>query len=156
MASNTLGSILNNMGVDILRQLFRFPIYVVYQQVHGGTIWQYQKKAFLGKIFWRPSTQTRRSRQVLLKALIDENGHHQKESLFCGDYQRPFWQVLVFARHFECSLYLGETGRWRINVITSVDIDTSEKMRGGELRVIRMSEHLDRLKSAFPGQYESL
>ena len=142
-ASNTLGSIMNNMGVDIYVNSFdsHDMLYANRSMVepYGGI------EHFWGKKCWEAlySDKTGECEFCPKRHLIDENGHPTK--VYSWDYQRPFdkcW-FRVFSAAF--AWVDGQMA----HVITSVDIDHQKKIEE-ELRVAKdKAEHLDRLKSAF-------
>ena len=142
-ASNTLGSIMNNMGVDIYVNSFdsHDMLYANRSMVepYGGI------EHFWGKKCWEAlySDKTEECEFCPKRHLIDENGHPTK--VYSWDYQRPFdkcW-FRVFSAAF--AWVDGQMA----HVITSVDIDHQKKIEE-ELRVAKdKAEHLDRLKSAF-------
>ena len=142
-ASNTLGSIMNNMGVDIYVNSFdsHDMLYANRSMVepYGGI------EHFWGKKCWEAlySDKTGECEFCPKRHLIDENGHPTK--VYSWDYQRPFdkcW-FRVFSAAFA---WVDEQ---MAHVITSVDIDHQKKIEE-ELRVAKdKAEHLDRLKSAF-------
>ena len=142
-ASNTLGSIMNNMGVDIYVNSFdsHDMLYANASMAapYGGI------KHFEGKKCWQAlyTDKTGECEFCPKRHLIDENGLPTK--VYSWDYQRPFDQCWfrVFSAAFP----------WidgqMAHVITSVDIDHQKKIEE-ELRVAKdKAEHLDRLKSAF-------
>lgn len=142
-ASNTLGSIMNNMGVDIYVNSFdsHDMLYANRSMVepYGGI------EHFWGKKCWEAlySDKVGECEFCPKRHLIDENGHPTK--VYSWDYQRPFdkcW-FRVFSAAF--AWVDGQMA----HVITSVDIDHQKKIEE-ELRVAKdKAEHLDRLKSAF-------
>ena len=142
-ASNTLGSIMNNMGVDIYVNSFESHDMLYANrsmaEPYGGI------EHFWGKKCWEAlySDKTGECEFCPKRHLIDENGHPTK--VYSWDYQRPFdkcW-FRVFSAAF--AWVDGQMA----HVITSVDIDHQKKIEE-ELRVAKdKAEHLDRLKSAF-------
>lgn len=142
-ASNTLGSIMNNMGVDIYVNSFdsHDMLYANESMAapYGGI------KHFRGKKCWQAlyKDKTGECEFCPKRHLIDENG--QPTRVYSWDYQRPFdkcW-FRVFSAAFP----------WidgqMAHVITSVDIDHQKKIEE-ELRIAKeKAENLDRLKSAF-------
>lgn len=142
-ASNTLGSIMNNMGVDIYVNSFdsHDMLYANESMAapYGGI------KHFEGKKCWQAlyTDKTGECEFCPKRHLIDENGLPTK--VYSWDYQRPFdkcW-FRVFSAAFP----------WidgqMAHVITSVDIDHQKKTEE-ELRIAKeKAENLDRLKSAF-------
>lgn len=142
-ASNTLGSIMNNMGVDIYVNSFdsHDMLYANASMAapYGGI------KHFEGKKCWQAlyTDKTGECEFCPKRHLIDENGLPTK--VYSWDYQRPFDQCWfrVFSAAFP----------WidgqMAHVITSVDIDHQKKIEE-ELRIAKdKAENLDRLKSAF-------
>ena len=142
-ASNTLGSIMNNMGVDIYVNSFdshdmlyanesMAAPYGGIEHFEGKKCWQALYKDKTGECEFCPK-----------KHLIDENG--QPTKVYSWDYQRPFdkcW-FRVFSAAF--AWIDGQIA----HVITSVDIN-HQKTIEEELRVAKeKAENLDRLKSAF-------
>ena len=142
-ASNTLGSIMNNMGVDIYVNSFdsHDMLYVNESMAapYGGI------EHFEGKKCWQAlyKDKTGECEFCPKKHLIDENG--QPTKVYSWDYQRPFdkcW-FRVFSAAF--AWIDGQIA----HVITSVDIN-HQKTIEEELRVAKeKAENLDRLKSAF-------
>ena len=142
-ASNTLGSIMNNMGVDIYVNSFdsHDMLYANASMAapYGGI------RHFEGKKCWQAlyTDKTGECEFCPKRHLIDENG--QPTRVYSWDYQRPFdkcW-FRVFSAAFP----------WidgqMAHVITSVDIDHQKKIEE-ELRIAKeKAENLDRLKSAF-------
>lgn len=142
-ASKTLGSIMNNMGVDIYVNSFdsHDMLYANESMAapYGGI------KHFEGKKCWQAlyTDKTGECEFCPKKHLIDENGLPTK--VYSWDYQRPFdkcW-FRVFSAAF--AWIDGQMA----HVITSVDIDHQKKIEE-ELRIAKdKAENLDRLKSAF-------
>lgn len=142
-ASNTLGSIMNNMGVDIYVNSFdsHDMLYANASMAapYGGI------RHFEGKKCWQAlyTDKTGECEFCPKRHLIDESG--QPTRVYSWDYQRPFdkcW-FRVFSAAFP----------WidgqMAHVITSVDIDHQKKIEE-ELRIAKeKAENLDRLKSAF-------
>lgn len=142
-ASNTLGSIMNNMGVDIYVNSFdsHDMLYANESMAapYGGI------GHFGGKKCWQAlyTDKTGECEFCPKRHLIDESGLPTK--VYSWDYQRPFdkcW-FRVFSAAFP----------WidgqMAHVITSVDIDHQKKTEE-ELRIAKdKAENLDRLKSAF-------
>lgn len=142
-ASKTLGSIMNNMGVDIYVNSFdsHDMLYANESMAapYGGI------KHFEGKKCWEALYTDKKGECEFCpkKHLIDENGLPTK--VYSWDYQRPFdkcW-FRVFSAAF--AWIDGQMA----HVITSVDID-HQKTIEEELRIAKeKAENLDRLKSAF-------
>ena len=142
-ASNTLGSIMNNMGVDIYVNSFdsHDMLYANKSMAapYGGI------EHFIGKKCWEALYTDKKGECEFCpkKHLIDENG--QPTKVYSWDYQRPFdkcW-FRVFSAAF--AWVDGQMA----HVITSVDIDHQKKIEE-ELRIAKdKAEHLDLLKSAF-------
>ena len=142
-ASNTLGSIMNNMGVDIYVNSFdtHEMLYANASMAapYGGA------EHFKGKKCWEALYTDKKGECEFCpkRHLIDENG--QPTKVYSWDYQRPFdgcW-FRVFSAAF--AWIDGQMA----HVITSVDIDHQKKIEE-ELRIAKdKAEHLDRLKSAF-------
>ncbi|MBD9180555.1 MAG: sensor histidine kinase [Odoribacter splanchnicus] len=142
-ASNTLGSIMNNMGVDIYVNSFdsHDMLYANKSMAdpYGGI------EHFEGKKCWEALYTDKKGECEFCpkKHLIDENG--QPTKVYSWDYQRPFdkcW-FRVFSAAF--AWIDGQMA----HVITSVDIDHQKKIEE-ELRIAKdKAEHLDLLKSAF-------
>ena len=142
-ASNTLGSIMNNMGVDIYVNSFdsHDMLYANKSMAdpYGGI------EHFEGKKCWEALYTDKKGECEFCpkKHLIDENG--QPTKVYSWDYQRPFdkcW-FRVFSAAF--AWIDGQIA----HVITSVDIN-HQKTIEEELRVAKeKAENLDRLKSAF-------
>ncbi|WP_455970961.1 sensor histidine kinase [Bacteroides congonensis] len=142
-ASKTLGSIMNNMGVDIYVNSFdsHDMLYANESMAapYGGI------KHFEGKKCWEALYTDKKGECEFCpkKHLIDENGLPTK--VYSWDYQRPFdkcW-FRVFSAAF--AWIDGQMA----HVITSVDID-HQKTIEEELRIAKeRAENLDRLKSAF-------
>lgn len=142
-ASNTLGSIMNNMGVDIYVNSFdsHDMLYANKSMAapYGGI------EHFKGKKCWEALYTDKKGECEFCpkKHLIDENGHPTK--VYSWDYQRPFDQC--WFRVFSAA-FAWVDGQMA-HVITSVDIDQQKKIEE-ELRIAKdKAEHLDRLKSAF-------
>lgn len=142
-ASKTLGSIMNNMGVDIYVNSFdsHDMLYANESMAapYGGV------QHFEGKKCWEALYTDKKGECEFCpkKHLIDENGLPTK--VYSWDYQRPFdkcW-FRVFSAAF--AWIDGQMA----HVITSVDID-HQKTIEEELRIAKeKAENLDRLKSAF-------
>lgn len=142
-ASKTLGSIMNNMGVDIYVNSFdsHDMLYANESMAapYGGI------EHFEGKKCWQAlyTDKTGECEFCPKRHLIDENGLPTK--VYSWDYQRPFdkcW-FRVFSAAF--AWIDGQMA----HVITSVDIDHQKKIVE-ELRIAKeKAENLDRLKSAF-------
>lgn len=142
-ASKTLGSIMNNMGVDIYVNSFdsHDMLYANESMAapYGGI------KHFEGKKCWEALYTDKKGECEFCpkKHLIDDNGLPTK--VYSWDYQRPFdkcW-FRVFSAAF--AWIDGQMA----HVITSVDID-HQKTIEEELRIAKeKAENLDRLKSAF-------
>lgn len=142
-ASNTLGSIMNNMGVDIYVNSFdsHDMLYANKSMAdpYGGI------EHFEGKKCWEALYTDKKGECEFCpkKHLIDENG--QPTKVYSWDYQRPFdkcW-FRVFSAAF--AWIDGQMA----HVITSVDIDHQKKIEE-ELTIAKeKAEHLDLLKSAF-------
>lgn len=142
-ASKTLGSIMNNMGVDIYVNSFdsHDMLYANESMAapYGGVL------HFEGKKCWEALYTDKKGECEFCpkKHLIDENGLPTK--VYSWDYQRPFdkcW-FRVFSAAF--AWIDGQMA----HVITSVDID-HQKTIEEELRIAKeKAENLDRLKSAF-------
>ena len=142
-ASKTLGSIMNNMGVDIYVNSFdsHDMLYANESMAapYGGI------EHFEGKKCWQAlyTDKTGECEFCPKRHLIDENGLPTK--VYSWDYQRPFdkcW-FRVFSAAF--AWIDGQMA----HVITSVDIDHQKKIEE-ELRIAKeKAENLDRLKSAF-------
>lgn len=142
-ASNTLGSIMNNMGVDIYVNSFdsHDMLYANESMAapYGGI------EHFRGKKCWEALYTDKKGECDFCpkRHLIDENG--QPTKVYSWDYQRPFdkcW-FRVFSAAF--AWIDGQMA----HVITSVDINHQKKTEE-ELRIAKdKAEHLDRLKSAF-------
>ena len=142
-ASNTLGSIMNNMGVDIYVNSFdtHEMLYVneTMATPYGGF------SHFKGKKCWEALYTDKKGECEFCpkKHLIDENG--QPTNVYSWDYQRPFdkcW-FRVFSAAF--AWIDGQMA----HVITSVDINHQKQIEE-ELRIAKeKAENLDRLKSAF-------
>ncbi|MEL5893119.1 HAMP domain-containing sensor histidine kinase [Bacteroides sp. GD17] len=142
-ASNTLSSIMNNMGVDIYVNSFdsHDMLYANESMAapYGGI------EHFRGKKCWEALYTDKKGECEFCpkKHLIDENG--QPTKVYSWDYQRPFdkcW-FRVFSAAF--AWIDGQMA----HVITSVDIDHQKKIEE-ELRIAKdKAENLDRLKSAF-------
>nr|WP_278580359.1 HAMP domain-containing sensor histidine kinase [Bacteroides intestinalis] len=142
-ASNTLGSIMNNMGVDIYVNSFdsHDMLYANASMAapYGG-IRHFEEKKCWQALY---TDKTGECEFCPKRHLIDENG--QPTRVYSWDYQRPFdkcW-FRVFSAAFP----------WidgqMAHVITSVDIDHQKKIEE-ELRIAKeKAENLDRLKSAF-------
>ena len=142
-ASNTLGSIMNNMGVDIYVNSFdsHDMLYANASMAapYGGI------KHFEGKKCWQAlyTDKTGECEFCPKRHLIDENGLPTK--VYSWDYQRPFDQCWfrVFSAAFP----------WidgqMAHVITSVDIDHQKKIEEELIIAKDKAENLDRLKSAF-------
>lgn len=142
-ASNTLSSIMNNMGVDIYVNSFdsHDMLYVNESMAapYGGI------EYFKGKKCWEALYTDKKGECDFCpkRHLIDENG--QPTKVYSWDYQRPFDQCWfrVFSAAF--AWIDGQMA----HVITSVDINHQKKTEE-ELRIAKdKAEHLDRLKSAF-------
>lgn len=142
-ASKTLGSIMNNMGVDIYVNSFESHDMLYANESmaapYGGV------EHFEGKKCWQAlyKDKTGECEFCPKKHLIDENGNPTK--VYSWDYQRPFdkcW-FRVFSAAF--AWIDGQIA----HVITSVDIN-HQKTIEEELRIAKeKAENLDRLKSAF-------
>ena len=142
-ASKTLGSIMNNMGVDIYVNSFDSHDMLYANEAmaapYGGI------EHFEGKKCWQAlyTDKTGECEFCPKRHLIDENGLPTK--VYSWDYQRPFdkcW-FRVFSAAF--AWIDGQMA----HVITSVDIDHQKKIEE-ELRIAKeKAENLDRLKSAF-------
>lgn len=142
-ASNTLGSIMNNMGVDIYVNSFdsHDMLYANESMAapYGGI------GHFRGKKCWQAlyKDKTGECEFCPKKHLVDENG--QPTKVYSWDYQRPFdkcW-FRVFSAAF--AWIDGQIA----HVITSVDINHQKRIEE-ELRIAKeKAENLDRLKSAF-------
>ena len=142
-ASKTLGSIMNNMGVEMNVNSFdsHDMLYANESMAapYGGI------KHFEGKKCWEALYTDKKGECEFCpkKHLIDENGLPTK--VYSWDYQRPFdkcW-FRVFSAAF--AWIDGQMA----HVITSVDID-HQKTIEEELRIAKeKAENLDRLKSAF-------
>ena len=142
-ASKTLGSIMNNMGVDIYVNSFdsHDMLYANESMAapYGGI------EHFEGKKCWQAlyTDKTGECEFCPKRHLIDENGLPTK--VYSWDSQRPFdkcW-FRVFSAAF--AWIDGQMA----HVITSVDIDHQKKIEE-ELRIAKeKAENLDRLKSAF-------
>ncbi|WP_455585318.1 sensor histidine kinase [Bacteroides sp.] len=142
-ASKTLGSIMNNMGVDIYVNSFdsHDMLYANESMAapYGGI------KHFEGKKCWQAlyTDKTGECEFCPKKHLIDENGLPTK--VYSWDYQRPFdkcW-FRVFSAAF--AWIDGQMA----HVITSVDIDHQKKIEEELIIAKEKAENLDRLKSAF-------
>lgn len=142
-ASNTLSSIMNNMGVDIYVNSFdsHDMLYANESMAapYGGI------EHFRGKKCWQAlyKDKTCECEFCPKKHLIDENG--QPTKVYSWDYQRPFdkcW-FRVFSAAF--AWIDGQMA----HVITSVDIDHRKKIEEELLIAKEKAENLDRLKSAF-------
>lgn len=142
-ASNTLSSIMNNMGVDIYVNSFdsHDMLYANESMAapYGGI------EHFKGKKCWETlyTDKTGECEFCPKRHLIDENG--QPTKVYSWDYQRPFdkcW-FRVFSAAF--AWIDGQMA----HVITSVDIDHQKKIEEELIVAKEKAENLDRLKSAF-------
>lgn len=142
-SSNTLCSIMNNMGVDIYVNSFdsHDMLYANESMAapYGGL------EHFKGKKCWEAlyTDKTGECEFCPKRHLIDENG--QPTKVYSWDYQRPFdkcW-FRVFSAAFAW------TDGQMAHVITSVDIDHQKKIEEELIVAKEKAENLDRLKSAF-------
>lgn len=142
-ASNTLSSIMNNMGVDIY--VNSFDSHDMLYANESMTAPYGDIKDFVGKKCWEILYTDKKGECEFCpkKHLIDENG--QPTKVYSWDYQRPFdkcW-FRVFSAAF--AWVDGQMA----HVITSVDINHQKQIEE-ELRIAKeKAENLDRLKSAF-------
>lgn len=142
-ASNTLGSIMNNMGVDIYVNSFdsHDMLYANESMAapYGGI------EHFRGKKCWEALYTDKKGECDFCpkKHLIDEKG--QPTKVYSWDYQRPFDKCWFRVFSAASAWIDGQMA----HVITSVDIDHQKKTEE-ELRIAKeKAEHLDRLRSAF-------
>lgn len=142
-ASKTLGSIMDNMGVDIYVNSFdsHDMLYANTSMAapYGGI------DHFMGKKCWQAlyTDKTEECEFCPKKHIIDEEGNPTK--VYSWDYQRPFDKTWfrVFSATFPW--IDGQLA----HVITSVDIN-HQKTIEEELKIAKeKAENLDRLKSAF-------
>lgn len=142
-ASNTLSSIMNNMGIDIYVNSFDSHNMLYANESMAAPYGNI--KHFEGKKCWEVLYTDKKGECEFCpkKHLIDKNG--QPTKVYSWDYQRPFdkcW-FRVFSAAF--AWIDGQMA----HVITSVDINHQKQIEE-ELRIAKeKAEHLDHLKSAF-------